>query len=86
MNICKKTNLRFAKCSFACIVLFVLYTATERFLFFLIQELVQRYSEFINFPIFLWSSKEVDVEVEADSEEASEDEEEKSGLSLLANF
>lgn len=42
-----------------------------------LKELVQRYSEFINFPIYLWSSKEVDVEVEADPEEASEDEEEK---------
>ncbi|MCO5580169.1 hypothetical protein L7F22_034036 [Adiantum nelumboides] len=42
-----------------------------------LKDLVQRYSEFINFPIYLWSSKEVDVEVEADSEEVAEDEEEK---------
>ncbi|MCO5561079.1 hypothetical protein L7F22_014700 [Adiantum nelumboides] len=42
-----------------------------------LKELVQRYSEFINFPIYLWSSKEVDVEVEADPEEVAEDEEEK---------
>lgn len=42
-----------------------------------LKELIQKYSEFINFPIYLWSSKEVDVEVEADPEEASEEEEEK---------
>ncbi|KAJ7567594.1 hypothetical protein O6H91_02G154400 [Diphasiastrum complanatum] len=37
-------------------------------------ELVKKYSEFINFPIYLWASKEVDVEVPAD-EEAEEAEE-----------
>ena len=41
---------------------------------------MQKYSEFINFPIYLWSSKETDVEVEADADEISEDEEEKTGL------
>ena len=41
---------------------------------------MQKYSEFINFPIYLWTSKEVDVEVEADAEETSEDEEEKTGF------
>lgn len=41
----------------------------------LIQELVKRYSEFINFPIYLWASKEVDVEVPADEDESSEEEE-----------
>ena len=40
-----------------------------------VQELVTRYSEFINFPISLWSSTEVDVpapdeEVEEESDEA----------------
>lgn len=40
-----------------------------------LQDLVKRYSEFINFPIYLWSTKEVDVEVPADEEETSEDEE-----------
>uniref|UniRef100_A0A5B7AYB7 Endoplasmin homolog n=1 Tax=Davidia involucrata TaxID=16924 RepID=A0A5B7AYB7_DAVIN len=42
-----------------------------------LKELVKRYSEFINFPIYLWASKEVDVEVPADEDESS-DEEEKS--------
>ncbi|KAH7287413.1 hypothetical protein KP509_32G055000 [Ceratopteris richardii] len=37
-----------------------------------LKELVQKYSEFINFPIYLWTSKEVDVEVEADSEDEDE--------------
>lgn len=35
---------------------------------FIFQELVKRYSEFINFPIYIWASKEVDVEVPADEE------------------
>ncbi|CAA7391387.1 unnamed protein product [Spirodela intermedia] len=42
------------------------------------EELVKRYSEFINFPIHLWASKEIDVEVPADETaetETSEDEE-----------
>ena len=30
------------------------------------QELVKKYSEFINFPIHLWASKEIDIEVPAD--------------------
>jgi heat shock protein beta len=38
------------------------------------QELVKKYSEFINFPIYLWSSKEVDVEVPADEDEEAEKE------------
>ncbi|KAJ9165958.1 hypothetical protein P3X46_020768 [Hevea brasiliensis] len=42
-----------------------------------LKELVKKYSEFINFPIYLWASKEVDVEVPADEDESS-DEEEKS--------
>jgi hypothetical protein len=36
---------------------------------------VKRYSEFINFPIYIWASKEVDVEVPADEDESSEEEE-----------
>eukprot|EP00249_Psilotum_nudum_P019531 c27299_g1_i3 orf=123-2591(+) len=37
-----------------------------------LKELVKKYSEFINFPIYLWTSKDVDVEVEASEEEASD--------------
>ncbi|XP_011074690.1 endoplasmin homolog [Sesamum indicum] len=40
-----------------------------------LKELVKRYSEFINFPIHLWASKEVDEEVPADEDESSVDEE-----------
>lgn len=40
-----------------------------------LKELVAKYSEFINFPIYLYSSKEVDKEVPVDEEEAPEDEE-----------
>ncbi|KAJ7966879.1 heat shock protein 90 [Quillaja saponaria] len=40
-----------------------------------LKELVKRYSEFINFPIYIWASKEVDVEVPADEDESSEEEE-----------
>lgn len=40
-----------------------------------LQELVKKYSEFINFPIYLWATKEVDVEVPADEDDSSEDEE-----------
>jgi hypothetical protein len=35
---------------------------------------VKKYSEFINFPIYLWATKEVDVEVPADEEESNEEE------------
>ena len=35
---------------------------------------MKKYSEFINFPIYLWSTKEVDVEVPADEDETSEEE------------
>lgn len=38
-----------------------------------LQELVKKYSEFINFPIQLWASKEVDVEVPADEDESAEE-------------
>ncbi|VAI81317.1 unnamed protein product [Triticum turgidum subsp. durum] len=40
-----------------------------------LKDLVKKYSEFINFPIYLWATKEVDVEVPADEEESSEEEE-----------
>ncbi len=36
---------------------------------------MKKYSEFINFPIHLWASKEVDVEVPADEDDSSEEEE-----------
>lgn len=36
---------------------------------------MKRYSEFINFPIKLWASKEVDVEVPADEDESTDEEE-----------
>lgn len=36
--------------------------------------MVKKYSEFINFPIYLWASKEVDVEVPSDDESSEEDE------------
>jgi len=39
-----------------------------------LKDLVKKYSEFINFPIYLWATKEVDVEVPADEEESSEEE------------
>ncbi|CAA0841165.1 Endoplasmin homolog [Striga hermonthica] len=40
-----------------------------------LKELVKKYSEFINFPIYLWASKEVDEEVPADEDDSSDDEE-----------
>ncbi|KAH6780204.1 Chaperone protein htpG family protein [Perilla frutescens var. hirtella] len=45
---------------------------------FKLKELVKKYSEFINFPIHLWASKEVDEEVPAEEDDTSDDEEEKS--------
>ncbi|KAL2512853.1 Endoplasmin-like protein [Abeliophyllum distichum] len=39
-----------------------------------LKELVKKYSEFINFPIYLWASKEVDEEVPAYEEESSDEE------------
>jgi len=48
-----------------------------------LQDLVKKYSEFINFPIYLWSTKEVDVEVPADEEESSEEEESSKSMLLL---
>ena len=43
-----------------------------------VQDLVKRYSEFINFPIYLWATKEVETEVPADDDDESSDEEETS--------
>ncbi|XP_073118951.1 endoplasmin homolog isoform X2 [Henckelia pumila] len=40
-----------------------------------LKELVKRYSEFINFPIHLWASKEVEEELPADEDESSDEEE-----------
>ncbi|KAL3640991.1 heat shock protein 90 [Castilleja foliolosa] len=40
-----------------------------------LKDLVKKYSEFINFPIYLWATKEVDEEVPADEDDASDDEE-----------
>ncbi|KAG2692808.1 hypothetical protein I3843_08G066900 [Carya illinoinensis] len=40
-----------------------------------LKELVKKYSQFINFPIFIWSTKESDVEVPADEDESSDEEE-----------
>ncbi|GAV56745.1 HSP90 domain-containing protein/HATPase_c_3 domain-containing protein [Cephalotus follicularis] len=39
-----------------------------------LKELVKKYSEFINFPIYIWATKEVDVEVPADDESSDEEE------------
>nr|XP_043626582.1 endoplasmin homolog [Erigeron canadensis] len=40
-----------------------------------LKDLVKKYSEFINFPIYLWTTKETDVEVPADEDDSSDDEE-----------
>jgi HSP90 family molecular chaperone len=40
-----------------------------------LKELVQKYSEFINFPISLYTSKEVDVPVEEEPEEEEDKDE-----------
>lgn len=44
-----------------------------------LKELVKKYSQFINFPIYLWESKEVDVEVKGEEEEVESDEEKEGG-------
>ncbi len=46
---------------------------------------MKKYSEFINFPIYLWSSKEVDVEVPVDEDEEA-DKETPPGRVLLRLF
>ena len=43
-----------------------------------LKELVGKYSEFINFPIYIWSSKEVSEEVPVEDEDAAEDDDEES--------
>ncbi|KAE9617250.1 hypothetical protein Lal_00034824 [Lupinus albus] len=40
-----------------------------------LKELVKRYSEFINFPIYIWASKEVDVEIPADEDDSNDEDE-----------
>ena len=42
-----------------------------------VQDLVKRYSKFINFPIYLWATKEVEKEnpVDDDNDESSNEEE-----------
>ena len=35
---------------------------------------MKRYSEFINFPIYIWGSKEIDVDVPADEDESNDEE------------
>nr|AMM72795.1 HSP90 [Populus alba x Populus glandulosa] len=40
-----------------------------------LKDLVKKYSEFINFPIYLWASKEVDVDVPADEDESGDEDE-----------
>ncbi|KAI7727478.1 hypothetical protein M8C21_002120 [Ambrosia artemisiifolia] len=42
-----------------------------------LKDLVQKYSEFINFPIYVWANKEVDVEVPAEDDESSDDEDKR---------
>lgn len=46
------------------------------------QDLVKRYSEFINFPINLWATKEVEKEVPADDDESSDEEETSMWIAL----
>ncbi|KAK7382945.1 hypothetical protein VNO78_28609 [Psophocarpus tetragonolobus] len=46
-----------------------------------LKELVKRYSEFINFPIYIWASKEVDVEVPADEDDSSDEDDSAEGIS-----
>ena len=59
-----------------------------------LKELVEKYSEFINFPIYLYASKEVDVpadeaadaeadESEVSDEDAADDEDVEDGESLV---
>ncbi|BAT82857.1 hypothetical protein LR48_Vigan07g277900 [Vigna angularis] len=46
-----------------------------------LKELVKRYSEFINFPIYIWASKEVDVEVPADEDDSGDEDDSADGSS-----
>ncbi|KAL2895588.1 Endoplasmin-like protein [Bienertia sinuspersici] len=46
-----------------------------------LKDLVKKYSEFINFPIYLWATKEVEKEVPADDDESSDEEETKESSS-----
>lgn len=40
-----------------------------------LKELVKKYSEFINFPIYLWATKETETEVPVDDDESTDEEE-----------
>lgn len=42
-----------------------------------VKNLVQKYSQFINFPIYLWESKTEEVEEPLDEDEVAEAEEDK---------
>ncbi|XP_014504844.1 endoplasmin homolog [Vigna radiata var. radiata] len=44
-----------------------------------LKELVKRYSEFINFPIYIWASKEIDVEVPADEDDSGDEDDSADG-------
>ncbi|CAJ1972559.1 unnamed protein product [Sphenostylis stenocarpa] len=46
-----------------------------------LKELVKRYSEFINFPIYIWARKDVDVEVPADEDDSSDEDDSADGSS-----
>ncbi|XP_019449453.1 PREDICTED: endoplasmin homolog isoform X2 [Lupinus angustifolius] len=46
-----------------------------------LKELVKRYSEFINFPIYIWASKEVDVEVPSDEDDSNDEDESSESIS-----
>lgn len=43
-----------------------------------LKDLVKKYSEFINFPIYLWASKEVETEVPVEEDESSDEDSETS--------
>ena len=46
---------------------------------------MKRYSEFINFPIYLWATKEVETEVPADDDESSDSSDEEE-ICMWTNF
>ncbi|KAM7514055.1 hypothetical protein LguiA_003638 [Lonicera macranthoides] len=60
--------------------IYIFSSLFQLFLALCIGDLVKRYSEFINFPIKLWASKEVDVEAPADEDESTDEEETRMNL------